>query len=489
MILRKAIDALKRKDFAAAQGLLSREGWASYTFQHYLARGLAEEALGEWAAALETFLKATEKFPEQALLWMNRGIAEENLKLYDAAIESHERCLSLAPMQAEACGNLSNLYRRKNRPAEAEAMARKALSLGAAKGDSLNSLGLALAKQGKFDEARRAFEEAYEAAPDHADILFNQANLEVEVFDSEKAFRLFAAARAIDDKPVYRRDEGLARLLAGDYAQGFALFDARLAAVDALRLLPACPRWQGENLKGKKLLIIAEQGFGDVIHFCRYQAFIPEGDLVWAVPKSLVRLLAPSLRGEVLDEKGPLPACAYYAPIMSLALLHPMPIEMSAAYLAAPAAPRLPRGAHQRKIGLVWAGSHTHLRDAERSVPLKILEPLLKSVEADFYAPFIGDALNEIGDMPIARLDGMIGDFADTAALIKQMDCLVTVDTAAAHVAGALGVKTFLMLPLCPDWRWGTAGETTPLYPSVSLIRQERFGDWEGAVKEIGKRL
>jgi ADP-heptose:LPS heptosyltransferase len=174
--------------------------------------------------------------------------------------------------------------------------------------------------------------------------------------------------------------------------------------------------------------------------------------------------------------------------MMSLPLLtgHLQP-ESAGNYLMAATIPVLPGGSHKTKIGLVWAGSRTHQRDHERSLPLAQLAPLL-DIAADFYAPFTGNGLEEIGTLPVTRLDSLITDFADTAALLKQMDCLVTVDTAAAHVAGALGVKTFLLLPHCPDWRWGVSGETTPWYPSITLLRQPKYGDWKSVIDDLLKR-
>lgn len=490
MSLQDAINALKRKDFVSAREIIASENAATYGLQHYLILGLAELALQDWQAALKTFAEATKRFPNHAPFWFNRAIAEENLKLFDAAIESQKQCLAHDPDYAEAYGNLSNLLRSKGRFANSENMARQALVKDASKGDALNCLGLALAKQGKFDEARSSFQEAHRTAPDNPDILSNHANLETEVFNFDEAWKLFAAARALEDKPVIRHDEGLARLLSGDFKRGFELFEARLELPAALRLAPSFPCWHGENLKGKKLLIIAEQGFGDTIQFCRYQKFLPDGDLVWAVPKNLVRLLTPALRGTVVDEKSALPACDFYLPIMSL------PLETKAyllpsvePYLTAPASPALPRGKHDLKVGLVWAGSRTHQRDYERSIPVKFFEPLINSVKADFYAPFTGDAVNEIGDLPITRLDKLIMDFADTAALLKQLDCLVTVDTAVAHLAGALGIKTFLLLSACPDWRWGIKGETTPLYSSMTLVRQETYGDWADVIERLSPML
>ena len=485
MSVKAALEALKNQDFAQARGLIALEKPDSYQIQHFLIKGLAELALKDWDGALPTFTEATKRFPSDALLWLNRGIAEENLLLIDAAIFSQEKCLALNPSQAESCGNLSNLYRHKQRFTEAEIMARRALVLGAAKGDALNCLGLALGKQGKFAEAREAFIEAHQAAPDNPDILANRANLETEIFDFDAAWKFFFQARAIEDKPVFRHDEALARLLAGESERGFDLFESRLEMPRALRLHPACPRWQGENLSGKKLLIIAEQGFGDVIQFCRYQKFLGEGDLIWAVPKNLLRLLTSVLRGAVIDETAPLPDGDYFVPIVSLPFMtqkSPSALERN---FSAPTAPLLPPGKHQKKIGLVWAGSRTHLRDHERSIGLHLLMPLLDEIKADFYAPLIGDAVREISDLPITRLDHLITDFADTAGLLKQVDYVVSVDTALAHLAGSLGVKTFLLLPHCPDWRWGVAGDKTIWYPSLTLIRQPTYGDWPSVIAKL----
>lgn len=487
MSLPSALEALKRKDFAAARDALAREDAAAFTIQHFLIKGLAELALQDWSAARETLADATLRFPDHALFWLNRGIAEENLGFIEAATESQQRCLALNPAQGEACGNLSNLYRKSRRFAEAEDMARRALANGAAKGDALNCLGLALRRQGKFAEADAALRQAQEAAPDNAAILANRANLAVDELRFDEAWPLFRNARAIKDEAVFRHDEGLARLLAGDYEKGWDLFETRLEMPGALRVQPACPRWRGEGLAGKKLLILAEQGFGDVIQFCRYGAVIQGGELVWAVPKNLVRLLAGNVRGSIVCENGVLPACDYYVPMMSLAgmLKNATP---RLPYLTAPQTPTLPPGKHRLKIGLVWAGSRTHERDRERSVRLEQLAPIFDSA-ADFYAPFVGDALEEIGTFPVVRLDPLMTDFADTAALIRQMDGLITVDTAAAHLAGALGVKTFVLLTHCPDWRWGVSEETTKLYPSLTLLRQPEYGDWGSVIEKLAALL
>lgn len=140
-------------------------------------------------------------------------------------------------------------------------------------------------------------------------------------------------------------------------------------------------------------------------------------------------------------------------------------------------------------IGLVWAGSLTHERDHERSILLEQLNPLLQKSGVQFYAPFLGPSLSEIGNRPVTRLDNLITDFADTAALLMQLDCLVSVDTSVAHLAGALGVKTYLLLPHAPDWRWGISGEATPWYSSLTLLRQPSYGDWDDVIAQLMHKL
>jgi len=191
-----------------------------------------------------------------------------------------------------------------------------------------------------------------------------------------------------------------------------------------------------------------------------------------------------------MSRAGTFPDADSYIPLLSLplatGLLRREQIPPSVV-LRAPEKPVLP--ADPRKIGLVWAGSPTHRRDSERSLPLSTLAPLWENLDARFYAPILGAALDQTTGTPVQRLDSLIKDFADTAAVLKQLEALVTVDTAVAHLAGALGVRTFLLLPSVPDWRWGTEGTTTPWYESVTLARAASFGDWREAVEIVLRKL
>ena len=182
----------------------------------------------DWAAAAETFAAACAGFPDDAMLWLNRGVAEENLNHLSDALVRMEQAVALNPNLAEAWGNLSNIRRKLKNFGEAEIAACRALVLGVNRAEGLNALGLSLARQGKFSDAEAALTEAHALSPHKPDILANRANLAVDQLKFDAAWPLFAAARAMEDKAVYRRDEGMARILSGDTARGWELYEARL---------------------------------------------------------------------------------------------------------------------------------------------------------------------------------------------------------------------------------------------------------------------
>lgn len=495
-LVERALISLRNRDFVAAKNCISAFADENpLEFQHYLIKGLSEIALKDWGAAAETFGEAVEYFPHQAQLWLNLGIAQENLGRLEDAADSYEHSLDLRPEQGDACGNLSNVYRRLGLFNNAEKMAHRAYEHGAPKAQALNCLGLALARQGKTEAAEKIFRQILDMEPNNAAALANLANCAADRLDFAAAWPLYAAARAADNSPVIRQDEALAQLLAGNYMTGWPLYEARLERPGALRVRPAGPMWNFEDLTGKKLLIVAEQGFGDVIQFCRYGALLARqgAELIWTVPAALQRLLAANLPGTVLAESEPVPATDYWVPMLSLPLLTRRFTPMDAPhapYFHASDKPELPAAEKPgRKVGIVWATSPTNERGHEKSVPLEALAPLWNVQNTRFYAPFIGSNLDDIGKAPIRRLDHLITDFADTAALLTQFDCLVTVDTAVAHLAGALGVRTYLMLPYCPDWRWGITDNITPFYPSVMLIRQPKPGDWGDVISQVMGQL
>jgi hypothetical protein len=212
-------------------------------------------------------------------------------------------------------------------------------------------------------------------------------------------------------------------------------------------------------------------------------------------------LLKPYLRGTIIEydkAAGFLQKkkCDFITPLLSICNIagyeNVPPIEIKAEDFPKKDNPYIYKNTDALKIGLIWQGSKTHKRDFERSIPIDKFYTLFEDEairgSAAFYAPFIGYDEEELKDYPIVPLSDTISDFTDTARIFAEMDIIITIDTASAHLAGSMGKKTFLLLPKCPDWRWGIDKDTTDLYPSVTILRQEKFNDWEPVIEKL-KRL
>ena len=362
---------------------------------------------------------------------------------------------------------------------------------------------------GRLEEATEAFRELRAEQPDHAEIgellfqtcksLGQRTQNEGRIAESRTVLEEALSIRP--DDPETRFLYAGALLLGGDLEHGFQYYEARWDVPDfpsERQDLPR-PQWDGGDLTGKTILIYPEQGLGDSIHFSRYLPILKQrgARTVLAAGPALSRLFA-TLEGvdAVIDLKGSLPAFDVHAPIMSLPYLCGTTLESvpgAVPYLSAdPAAVVRWRDRFAslpgRKIGLVWAGNPKNPNDKKRSLSLDALAPLLSlpgiswvSLQADERR---GD-LEALGAGAPLELGDDLGDFAETAAIIASLDAVVCVDTAAAHLAGALGHRTFLLLAQRPDWRWLLDRDDSPWYPSMTLFRQDRPGDWTAPVGKL----
>jgi tetratricopeptide (TPR) repeat protein len=489
--------ALQSQNFVKARKEAEGAGFhLSFALRDAKLYGLALVGCEAWDDAAAYLSQAVESNPEQGLLRFNLATAEDHLGHYDQALRHFEESLALG-LPSELCGAAhlacSHLARRRKDYDHALDEAEKARSLGAAEAACLNAIGLTKWKMGNLQEADALFSRAAELEPEVPLHQLNRANIAADRRDFDTAFALYAAARALADTPLARRDEAMARLLTGDFEKGWPLYEARLELPRAFAPPPDIPRYNGSPLEGKTLLLMAEQGFGDTIHFCRYGKFLSDqgARLIWIVQPQLTRLLQDQIPGQVLSKKDPLPAADFYIPLLSLPWttknLEPWGGE---AYLKpAESGPALPPS-KGRRIGLVWRGSPTHERDGERSIPLAAFDPILRQNAADHFFALDPAGLGENERREnLCDLSPSIRDFADTARLLCQMDYLISVDTATAHLAGALGVKTFLLLPFIPDWRWGLEVEKTQWYESVTLLRQKADREWGLVINDLARRL
>jgi hypothetical protein len=292
-------------------------------------------------------------------------------------------------------------------------------------------------------------------------------------------------------------------LLRGDFPKGFEQYEWRRSKICSRRVFTQ-PEWDGGPFPGKTLLLHAEQGLGDTLHFIRYAPLVRElgGRVVVECQKPLAHLL-DSIAGidALVPEGDPLPPFELHTPLLSLPhLLGTTEATVPAVvpYLSPePSAvdvwrQRLGRG-EKLKVGLVWAGSPGHKNDRNRSIPFKLLRPLLEMPGIRFFALQVGERAS---DIEAARLQGSIddispnlNDFADTAAALSMLDLLISVDTAPAHLAGALGRPVWLLLPFSPDWRWKMDREDSLWYPTMRLFRQPTQSDWLSTIRRIRDEL
>ena len=437
--------------------------------------------------------------------WNFRAVALATLERYEEALESSDRALALRPNYPEAHNNRSIALRALKRPVEALTAAEAALLAWPDFAEALNSKGSALAKLNRFEDAVETYRLALMNKPKDAAVQLNLGMALEALDDLDGAQAAFAAAeRLAPTLPDARFASGLTHIRAGAIRQGFKRYETRWTQKGGPRHShPMNNLWLGEEpLGGRRLLMHAEQGFGDVIQFCRFAPLAaPPSQLVMQVQPPLKRLLSS------LDGVGNLcavgeetPAFDVHIPVMSLPLalclgfedlaprtpyLHASPVLMEEWRR------RLPRDG-RLTVGLAWTGNPGHDNDHNRSMPLEALTPLLNT-EAQFVSlqkayRLEDEALLETAPQ-ILRFEKDLGDFADTAALIARCDLVIAVDTAVAHLAGALGKPVWLMLPRFCDWRWMNNRADSPWYPSATLFRQTAFGDWGGVIDRVAAHL
>jgi hypothetical protein len=389
----------------------------------------------------------------------------------DAAIAHFERALSLDPDRAETHNNLAIALEHAGDLKAATAHYQKAVSLSPLQAEIHNNLGNTFEHQGRIDDAMACYGRALALKPDYPEAHYNRS---------------------------------LLRLLLGDFAQGWAEYEWRwrCKANPEMRYA-SLPRWAGEPLAGKAILIQTEQGFGDSFQFLRYVPPLAEhgAKIILTVPSPLIRLVR-ALPGvtAVLSEGDALPNVDFHCPLLSLPHLFDTRIETipaSVPYLAPSADTaaewdrRLPVSPGL-KIGLVWSGNPANRMNPSRSIPLPMLEPLRRIPGIAWFSLQVGSPGEDIALAPgemITDLSPFLTDFAETAAAICRLDLVISVETAVAHLAGALGRPVWVPLTVVPAWRWLLDREDSPWYPTMRLFRQTKPGDWTTVVDALGQGL
>jgi hypothetical protein len=399
-------------------------------FDRIVREAVALHEAGQYEHALQLYNDAVSRWPNLALLWNNRGNTLLELACYAEAAESYRRALQLAPELHDA---------------------RIALA------SCLQSLGY-------LSEAQAACDIVLQAVPGHAEAHWNQA---------------------------------LLLLLQGNYAMGWQEYEWRWKKrrFTSPQRQFMQPQWQGEPLTGKTILIHAEQGLGDTLQFCRYLPSLAASasQVVFACHPQLTALMETLSPGLTIVAMGqPLPSFDCHLPLMSLPRLFGTTLETIPAavpYLQPPAGRLpfwqsvIPERKGTLRVGLCWA--RKRFPDPDRCCPACLLDGLSVCAGVEYYSLQLDTFGLGRPSLPLVDLTSQLLDFADTAALVSQLDLVISVDTAVAHLAGALGLPCWLLLSTDVDWRWLLRREDSPWYPTLRLFRQQQPGNWAEVLERV----
>jgi tetratricopeptide (TPR) repeat protein len=424
---------------------------------------------GDAQGAREAFQRVVELAPQLAEARNGLGAALQELGNLDAAEASYREALRCKPDYAEAHCNLGNLARRRGDLDAAEQNYNRALSFNPHLSEAHSNLGMIAQNRCRLIEARKHYSRAITLDPGSADARWSLCLLD---------------------------------LLEGKLETGWKDYEVRYARKQsAPRAVPG-PLWRGEALKSARILLFSEQGLGDTFQFLRYVPLVKAagGTVLLDVQPALRRLAAEIPEITILTgSESVLPTFEWQCPLMGLPLafgttVQTVPREVG--YLTAPheareRAERLEWPQQGLRAGIVWSGNPAHKEDRYRSIPLDLLEPLLQLMGVHFFSLQLGPASAQLAatHAQVTDLQSAIGDFSDTAALIMHLDLVITVDTAVAHLAGALGKPTWLLLPFAPDWRWLMDREDTPWYPTMRLFRQPGILQWGAVIARVREEL
>ncbi len=465
--------------------------------------GVTFQQLKRFGEALASYDRALALQPDYVDALSNRGVTLYELQQLDAALASYDRALALRPDHAEALNNRGVTLQQLRRFEEALASYDRALAVRPDYAEAFNNRGVTLNQLHQFEEALASHDRALALRPDYADALTNRGNTLQQLKRFDAALASYDRALALrQDHAEAHFNKSLLQLLKGDFDAGWRAYEWRWSN-ESLKLVRrdfAEPLWLGEAATaGKTILLHSEQGLGDTIQFCRYAPLVAARELrvLLEVPAPLQDLVA-SLAGvaEVISAKDRLPHFDLHCPLHSLPLalgtrIGTIPAQVP--YLSAP--PQSLRrwsaalGSKRRlRVGVAWSGSALHRNDANRSIKLAALLPLL-DVDADFVSlqrdvrPDDATVLQDCG--ALVHFADALETFVDTAAVIASLDLVISVDTSVAHLAGALAKPVWVLLPFVPDFRWLLDREDSPWYPTARLFRQDSPGDWSRAIGRV----
>jgi tetratricopeptide (TPR) repeat protein len=486
------------------RGILSREP-GQRDAQHLL--GLVCHQQGRHVEALQLVGAALAGASRSAELLNNYGLILTALTRHQEALGYFEDALALGAGNLAALRNRAGALKRLQRFDRALAAYEAVLALNPGDVDALNECGGLLTWLNRPAEAVACYDKALAVAPGITELHINKGTALVALNRHEDAIESFAAAIAIDpERAEAHYNQSLVHLRLGAFRSGWRRYEWRwkkFVGAGQGRCSVA-PLWLGaESLKDKTILLIAEQGLGDSIHFVRYAPLVAAlGARVILGVQSPLKALAATVPGvaQVLGDGEPLPPVDFHCPLLSLPLAFQTELATVPAnipYLRAPDERlgtwrgRVPSNGRLR-VGICWAGSATHLNDRNRSIALDRFATLLSVPVLDFVSvqkEVSGPQAELLRAYGVTQLGQGFTDLADTAAVLAMLDLVISVDTSVAHLAGAMGKAVALLLPFAPDFRWLLDRTDSPWYPTMRLYRQPAIGDWHTPLDRLRQEL
>ena len=437
------------------------------------------------------------------------GKLYQNDGRYSEAVASYDRALELTPDLTDAAVRASNLLEWMDFPEEALTRLQRLLAVTSNRLYALNLIGNLFARLGLFDQAIAFYLQALKIEPTDLYLVYNLAmamKCDGQLEGSIQLCRQLVVQRP--DNAEFHHLLATALLTTGKLEEGYHEYRWRWKTENLKNYARTYqePYWDGQDITGKTLLIHGEQGFGDTLQFCRYAAMVHKRNIrvLIEVPAPLARLVR-SLPGvdAVVSAGEPLPAFDYHCAVIDLAAIFKTTLDNipgSTPYLFADRIDLahwekiIPAQDGVKKIGFVWAGNprreslQNMASDRRRSVSLDVLKPLMDVPGFSFYSLQKAYARPPDDSILIDLMD-QCNDFADTAALIMQMDLVICIDTSVVHLAGALGKPVWMMSPVYSCWRWMLNREDSPWYPTLRLFRQTKRGDWGDVVDRMKEAL
>lgn len=485
-------------------------------------RGNLLRELGQHEAALDSYRQAVAVHPGYAKAWHGMGLALGSLGRWSEALQDLEKAVEIQPEWDEPYLDRGNALRELGRLDEALQSYDQALVCKPTSPHPWSNRGVVLKRMGRLEEAAKSYVHALVLKPDFVDAMVNYATLLKEQLRLRESEEMNRQALALDPlNSGAHLNLSICLLLRGELAAGFHEYEWRwknTQLADSVRNFVQ-PQWSGEDIRGKTILLHAEQGLGDTLQFCRYAPWVAArgARVVMEVQPPLLELFR-TLPGVdlLLSRGGLLPEFDVHCPLLSLPRamgtdLHTIPLVSGSDWGYVQADPvKVARWSEKLsalrdienpvRIGVVWSGRPEHKNDHNRSMTLAQFSELLpEAIEGDGRQIELHALQKEIRAADLQWLQAhdrlhvwndCLDNFADTAALVQCMDLVIAVDTSVAHLAAALGKPVWLLLPFSPDWRWYLEDtETSRWYPTMRLFRQKSYGDWSTVAVEMGERF